>query len=54
MINSVYALQLLRTEAAMADTTVKKVEAASSPKGEMGQRYLVAGKRVTGFNAPLA
>jgi quercetin dioxygenase-like cupin family protein len=31
----------------MADTTVKKVEAASSPKGEMGQRYLVAGKRVS-------
>ena len=31
----------------MADTTVKKVEAASSPRGEMGQRYLVAGKRVS-------
>jgi quercetin dioxygenase-like cupin family protein len=31
----------------MADTTVKKVEAASSPKGEMGQKYLVAGKRVS-------
>src|SRR5678809_1521455 len=30
-----------------ADTTIKKVEAASSPKGEMGQRYLVAGKRVS-------
>jgi quercetin dioxygenase-like cupin family protein len=37
---------ILRMEAA-ADTTVKKVEAASSPKGEMGQRYLVAGKRVS-------
>jgi hypothetical protein len=38
---------ILWTEAIMADTTVKKVEAASSPKGEMGQRYLVAGKRVS-------
>jgi quercetin dioxygenase-like cupin family protein len=32
---------------AMSDTTIKKVEAASSPKGEMAQRYLVAGKRVS-------
>ena len=32
---------------AMSDTTIKKVEAASSPRGEMGQRYLVAGKRVS-------
>src|SRR5262245_37140204 len=31
----------------MSDTTVKKVEASSSPRGEMGQRYLVAGKRVS-------
>ena len=31
----------------MSDTTIKKVEAASSPRGEMGQRYLVAGKRVS-------
>ena len=31
----------------MADTTIKKVEAGSSPKGEMGQKYLVAGKRVS-------
>ena len=31
----------------MPDSTVKKVEAASAPKGEMGQRYLVAGKRVS-------
>ena len=31
----------------MPDTTIKKVEAGSSPKGEMGQRYLVAGKRVS-------
>jgi hypothetical protein len=26
----------------MSDTTIKKVEAASSPRGEMGQKYLVA------------
>jgi hypothetical protein len=31
----------------MHDTTIKKVEADSSPKGEMGQRYLVAGKGVS-------
>ena len=31
----------------MTDTTIKKVEAGSSPKGEMGQKYLVAGKRVS-------
>ena len=31
----------------MADTTIKKVEASTSPRGEMGQRYLVAGKRVS-------
>lgn len=31
----------------MIDTTIKKVESGSSPKGEMGQRYLVAGKRVS-------
>jgi quercetin dioxygenase-like cupin family protein len=31
----------------MADTTVKKVEATSSPSGEMGQRYLASGKRVS-------
>ena len=31
----------------MPDTTIKKVETDSSPKGEMGQRYLVAGKRVS-------
>ena len=31
----------------MTDTTIKKVEGGSSPKGEMGQRYLVAGKRVS-------
>ena len=31
----------------MSDTTIKKVEAASSPHGEMGQKYLVAGKRLS-------
>jgi uncharacterized RmlC-like cupin family protein len=31
----------------MPDTTIKKVEGDFSPKGEMGQRYLVAGKRVS-------
>jgi quercetin dioxygenase-like cupin family protein len=31
----------------MPDTTIKKVEAGSSPRGEMGQKYLVAGKRVS-------
>ena len=31
----------------MPDTTIKKVEAATSPRGEMGQKYLVAGKRVS-------
>jgi len=31
----------------LSDTTIKKVEAATSPKGEMGQRYLVSGKRVS-------
>jgi hypothetical protein len=34
----------------MADTTIEKVEAGSSPRGEMGQKYLVAGAR---FDAPL-
>ena len=28
----------------MSDTTVKKVSSDSSPKGEMGQKYLVTGK----------
>ena len=31
----------------MPDTTIKKVEAGSSPRGEMGQKYLVSGKRVS-------
>ena len=29
------------------DTTVKKVSKAHSPKGKMGQTYLVSGKRVS-------
>jgi quercetin dioxygenase-like cupin family protein len=32
---------------APSDSTIKKVEAGSSPRGEMGQKYLVAGKRVS-------
>jgi quercetin dioxygenase-like cupin family protein len=31
----------------MSDTTLKKVEADTSPKGDMGQRYLAAGKSVS-------
>lgn len=31
----------------MPDTTIKKVESGSSPQGEMGQKYLVTGKRVS-------
>ncbi|MBK0400153.1 cupin domain-containing protein [Limibaculum sp. M0105] len=31
----------------MTDTTVKKVQSENSPKGEMGQTYLVSGKRVS-------
>jgi quercetin dioxygenase-like cupin family protein len=31
----------------MVDTTIKKVEAKSSPVGEMGQKYLASGKRVS-------
>jgi quercetin dioxygenase-like cupin family protein len=31
----------------MADTTIKKVEAKSSPVGEMGQKYLASGKSVS-------
>jgi quercetin dioxygenase-like cupin family protein len=30
----------------MSDTTVKKIDAAHSPSGEMGQRYLATGRRV--------
>lgn len=32
---------------AIRDTTVKKVTAAYSPRGSMGQKYLVSGKRVS-------
>ncbi len=31
----------------MGDTSVKKVEARHSPRGEMGQKYLVSGIRVS-------
>jgi len=31
----------------MSDTTVKKVSSGHSPSGEMGQIYLVSGKRVS-------
>jgi quercetin dioxygenase-like cupin family protein len=31
----------------MTDTTVKKVSAAHSPKGDMGQTYLASGKRLS-------
>lgn len=31
----------------MGDTSVIKVDAATSPKGEMGQKYLAAGKTVS-------
>jgi quercetin dioxygenase-like cupin family protein len=31
----------------MTETTVKKVSSAHSPRGEMGQKYLVSGKRVS-------
>jgi quercetin dioxygenase-like cupin family protein len=31
----------------MTEMTVKKVSSAHSPRGEMGQKYLVSGKRVS-------
>lgn len=31
----------------MTDTTIKKVQSATSPKGAMGQKYLVAGKSLS-------
>ncbi len=31
----------------MGDSTVKKVDARHSPRGEMGQKYLVSGKTVS-------
>ncbi|MGC1392845.1 MAG: cupin domain-containing protein [Coleofasciculaceae cyanobacterium] len=30
----------------MSDTSVKKVSSESSPKGEMGQKYLASGKNI--------
>lgn len=30
----------------MTDTTIKKVNAATSPRGDMGQKYLVSGKEL--------
>jgi quercetin dioxygenase-like cupin family protein len=31
----------------MADTSIKKVDSRYSPRGEMGQKYLVSGKHVS-------
>ncbi|MGB3650924.1 MAG: cupin domain-containing protein [Rivularia sp. (in: cyanobacteria)] len=31
----------------MSDTSVKKIDSANSPKGEMGQKYLASGKTVS-------
>lgn len=31
----------------MPDTTVKKVQSSTSPVGEMGQKYLVSGKKLS-------
>jgi quercetin dioxygenase-like cupin family protein len=31
----------------MSDSTIKKVQAATAPRGEQGQHYLVSGKRVS-------
>ena len=31
----------------MGDTSVKKIDSANSPKGEMGQKYLASGKTVS-------
>src|SRR5262245_25317215 len=45
--NSQTNLAPLRRDGFMHDTTIKKVEAGSSPRGEMGQKYLVAGKPVS-------
>ena len=47
MMRLVFEEQHYCASRTMSDTTIKKVEAASSTKGEMGQRYLVAGKRVS-------
>jgi quercetin dioxygenase-like cupin family protein len=34
-------------EKTATDSTIKKVEAGWSPRGDMGQKYLVAGKKVS-------
>jgi hypothetical protein len=31
----------------MADTSIKKVDSAYSPKGELGQKYLASGKSLS-------
>ena len=31
----------------MVDTTVKKIDVEFSPKGEMGQKYLASGKKIS-------
>ncbi len=31
----------------MSDTTIKKIDSAFSPKGDMGQKYLACGKHVS-------
>ncbi len=36
-----------REKTLMSDTTVKKVSSTNSPTGEMGQKYLVAGKSIS-------
>jgi quercetin dioxygenase-like cupin family protein len=36
-----------RDAAIMTDTTLKKIHGPDSPKGEMGQTYLVSGKRLS-------
>lgn len=35
------------TDAAMADTTAKKIDSAHSPRGPEGQKYLASGKTVS-------
>lgn len=35
-----------KTQPAKPDTTVKKIDSSHSPRGKMGQKYLVTGKRV--------
>jgi mannose-6-phosphate isomerase-like protein (cupin superfamily) len=40
------AAPLIHKESEMADSSIKKVSAAYSPKGQMGQAYLVSGVHV--------